>query len=307
MSNSRSHLLGSVVQKAVTVIEQLLDIQRVHILLSHWKIRFGGGIIGILVISAIFGPIVSPYDPTAQALNNRLSPPSLTHPLGTDALGRDVATRLVYGARISLSLAIAVTSFRVVIGTTVGVLAGYVGSYVDTVISWLIDIQLAFPGLILALAIAGILSPGLWSLLLAISVVGWASYARVARSSVLSAKQRPFVQAAKLYGTPRRRIVKRHLLPTVVNPIIVLAALDVGTVVIATASLSFLGLGVQPPTPAWGTMVAAGRSYLRSAWWLIVAPGVAIAATVIGFNLLGDGLQDTLDPDHQTVQERRKT
>lgn len=307
MSSLRPHLSESVVRKLVTAAERLLGTQRLNVLLSHWKVRFGGGIVGVLVVAAILGPVVSPYDPTAQALSERLSPPSLMHPLGTDALGRDVATRLVHGARISLSLAIAVTSVRVVIGTTVGVLAGYVGGPVDAALSRLIDIQLAFPGLVLALAVAGILSPGLWSLLLAVSVVGWASYARVARSSTLSAKQRPFVQAAKLYGTPRRRIVRRHVLPTVVNPIIVLAALDLGTVVITTASLSFLGLGAQPPTPEWGTMVEAGRNHLRSAWWLVAAPGVVIAATIIGFNLLGDGLQDALDPDHRAVQERRET
>ncbi|RJT07419.1 nickel transporter permease [Halococcus sp. IIIV-5B] len=307
MNSLCSHILELALRKPVAAVERLLGVQRTKVLLSHRKVRFGGGIIGVLVVAAILGPVVSPYDPTAQVLNERLSPPSLMHPLGTDTLGRDIATRLVYGARISLSLAVAVTAVRVGIGTTVGVLAGYVGGSVDTVLSRVVDIQLAFPGLVLALAVAGILSPGLWSLLLAVSVVGWASYARVARSSTLSVKQQPFVQAAKLYGTPRRRIVRRHLFPTVVNPIIVLAALDLGMVVITTATLSFLGLGAQPPTAEWGTMVEAGRDHLRAAWWLVATPAIVIAATVIGFNLLGDGLQDVLDSGHQAVGERRET
>lgn len=274
---------------------------------SHTQIRLGGGVICLLTLVAIIGPVVTPYDPTTQALEHRLQSPSVVHPLGTDTLGRDVATRLVYGARISLSLAVVVTAIRVLVGTAIGLLAGYSGGIVDTALMRLVDIQLAFPGLVLALVIAGVLGPSLTNMLIALSVVGWASYARVVRGSVLSVKHRPIVESARLSGTPPRRIIRRHLLPNVVNPVIVLATLNLGTVVLVAAGLSFLGLGAQPPTPEWGTMVTDGRNYLRSAWWLITAPGVAIMLTVIGFNLLGDGLRDVIDPDYLDDSTRRRT
>ncbi|MCU4742459.1 ABC transporter permease [Halobacteria archaeon AArc-m2/3/4] len=263
----------------------------------------GALIVTGLAAVAIVGPVLTPYDPTTQELANRLQSPSLAHPLGTDQLGRDVMTRLVYGARISLGIAIAVTAIRVVIGTTVGLVAGYAGGWVDEALMRLVDVQLAFPGLVLALVVAGILGPSLRNVMLALAVVGWATYARVVRGSVLSVKEREYVHAAKLVGTPPRRIARRHLLPNVINPVIVLATLNLGTVVLATAGLSFIGLGAQPPTPEWGTMLAGGRNYLRSAWWLVNAPGVAIVLTVLGFNLLGDGLRDLLDPRQQSRLE----
>nr|WP_229770497.1 ABC transporter permease [Halorhabdus sp. CBA1104] len=216
------------------------------------KVTLGGAIVAVLGVVAIVGPLVTPYDPAAQALRDRLAAPSLAHPLGTDELGRDVATRLVYGARISLGVAVLVTAIRLVVGTVVGLVAGFAGGLVDAAVMRLVDIQLAFPGLILALVVAGILGPGLTSIVLAISVVGWASYARVVRGSVLSVKHNAYVQSSKLYGTPRWRIAGRHLLPNVMHPVIVLATLDLGTVVISVASLSFLGVGAQPPTAEWG-------------------------------------------------------
>ncbi|WP_238717358.1 nickel transporter permease [Natronorubrum halophilum] len=271
----------------------------------NFRIRLGGWIVCALALVAIVGPLVTPYDPTAQSLGARLQEPSLAHPLGTDALGRDVATRLVYGARISLALALVATLVRLVIGTAIGVVAATGGTLTDTALMRLVDVQLAFPGLVLALVVAGVLGPSLTNVVIALSVVGWATYARLVRGSVLAIKDRPFVQVARLYGTPRRRIVRRHLLPNVASPVIVLATLNLGTVVLAAAGLSFLGLGAQPPTAEWGTMIANGRIYLRSAPWLITAPGVAIAGTVIGFNLLGDGLRDALDPDHLDDRQRR--
>ncbi len=263
----------------------------------------GAIIVGILGFVAIVGPTVVPYDPTAQDLSNRLQPPSLAHPLGTDQLGRDVTTRLVYGTRVSLGIAIAVTTIRVVIGTIVGLVAGYAGGWVDELFMRLVDIQLAFPGLVLALVVAGILGPSLRNVMIALAIVGWTTYARVVRGSVLSRKKRRYVDAARLFGTPRRRLFKRHLLPGVINPVIVIATLNLGTVVLATAGLSFIGLGAQPPTPEWGTMLAGGREYVRSAWWIVNAPGVAIMLTVLGFNLLGDGLRDILDPKQQARVE----
>ncbi|ELZ02509.1 nickel transporter permease [Natrialba asiatica] len=274
---------------------------------TNTAIRLGGGVIWLLVLVALVGPVVSPYDPTTQVLEMRLRGPSLAHPLGTDALGRDVATRLAYGARVSLALALAATLVRLVLGTAVGLLAATGGRLVDVLLMRLVDVQLAFPGLVLALVIAGVLGPSLRNVVIALSIVGWASYARVVRGTVLSIKARPFVQSATLYGTPWHRLVKRHLLPHVVNPVIVLATLNLGTVVLAAAGLSYLGLGAQPPTAEWGSMIADGRNYMRSAPWLVTAPGVAIMATVIGFNLLGDGLRDRLDPDHLNDRQRRRT
>lgn len=249
---------------------------------------------------AIFGPTLSPYDPAAQNLANRLQPPSLAHPLGTDQFGRDVLTRVVYGARISLGIAVTVTAVRVLIGTAVGLVAGYADGWVDEFLMRLVDLQLAFPGLVLALVVAGILGPSLGNVMIALAAVGWATYARVVRGSVLSVKQRRYVDAARLAGAPRRRIVRRHLLPAVVSPVVVIATLNLGTVVVATAGLSFIGLGAQPPTAEWGTMLESGREHLRQAWWVVNAPGGAIAVTVLGFNLLGDGLRDRLDPRQET-------
>lgn len=263
----------------------------------------GASIVSVLGFVAIVGPALTPYDPAAQTLANRLQGPSVAHPLGTDQLGRDVATRIIYGARISLGIAILVTAIRVVIGTVVGLVAGYAGGWVDEFFMRLVDIQLAFPGLVLALVVAGILGPSLQNVMIALAIVGWTTYARVVRGSVLSIKQREYVDAARLVGTPQRRLFTRHLLPGVINPVIVIATLNLGTVVLATAGLSFIGLGAQPPTPEWGTMLAGGREYVRSAWWIVNAPGIAIMLTVLGFNLLGDGLRDLLDPKQQARVE----
>lgn len=273
---------------------------------SNATVWIGGGVTGLLALVAILGPAVSPYDPTAQLLDARLQGPSLTHPLGTDAFGRDIATRIAYGARVSLALAIVATAIRVGIGTTVGLLAATGGRLVDATLMRLVDVQLAFPGLVLALVVAGVLGPSLRNVVIALSVVGWASYARVVRGTVLSIADRPFVRSAELYGTPRRRLVRRHLLPHVVSPVLVLATVNVGTVILAAAGLSYLGLGAQPPTPEWGTMIAEGRNYLRVAPWIVTAPGVAIMLTVIGCNLLGDGLRDALEPDRLENESRRR-
>ncbi|SFS80727.1 nickel transporter permease [Halostagnicola kamekurae] len=274
---------------------------------SNGQVRLGSAIVGTLALVALVGPLVAPYDPTAQVLEARLRGPTLAHPLGTDALGRDVATRIVYGARVSLGLSLVATGVRVVLGTTIGLLAGVSGGIVDAALMRLVDVQLAFPGLILALVIAGTLGPSLPNVVIALSVVGWATYARVVRGAVLGVKEQPFVESARLYGTPVRRIARRHLLPSVVSPVVVLATLNLGTVILAAAGLSFLGLGAQPPTAEWGTMIADGRTYLRSAPWLITAPGVAIALTVIGCNSLGDGLRDALDPNHLEDGKRRRS
>lgn len=263
----------------------------------------GAIIVAGLAFVAIVGPVVVPHDPLAQNLQHRLQPPSSTHPLGTDQLGRDVLARLVHGARYSLGIAVLVTAIRVVIGTVIGLVAGYAGGLVDEALMRLVDIQLAFPGLVLALVVAGILGPSLRNVMLALAVVGWTTYARVVRGNVLSIREREYVAAARLAGMPRRRLFRYHLLPNVINPVLVIATLNLGTVVLAAAGLSFLGLGAQPPTPEWGTMLAGGRNYIQQAWWIVNAPGVAIMLTVLGFNMLGDGVRDALDPHQQTQIE----
>ncbi len=264
----------------------------------------GLGIVAAITVAAVLGPIFAPYEPASQDLANRLQGPSLAHPFGTDQLGRDVFSRVLHGARLSLGIAVVVAAIRLVLGTTIGLVAGYAGGWVDEALMRLVDVQLAFPGLILALVIAGVLGPSLRNVMIALAAVGWASYARIVRGSVLSTREREFVQAAQLMGVSRVRITIRHLLPNVASPVIVLATLNMGTVILGTAGLSFIGLGAQPPTPEWGTMLSAGRYHLRDAWWIANAPGVAIMLTVLGFNLLGDGLRDVLDPKHDPTPEK---
>lgn len=284
--------------------ESLSHSRKVRLFLSNPLNVIGLGIVAILTAAAVFGPVLAPYDPTTQNLPNTLQPPSLAHPFGTDQLGRDIFSRILYGARISLGIALLVTGIRLVLGTIIGLVAGYAGGWIDEALMRLVDIQLAFPGIILALVIAGVLGPSLRNVMIALAVVGWASYARVVRSSVLSTKEQEFVKAAQLMGVSRTQITVRHLLPNVASPVVVLATLNLGTVVLATAGLSFIGLGAQPPTAEWGSMLNSGRHHLRDAWWIANIPGLAIMLTVFGSNLLGDGLRDLLDPKHETSIEK---
>lgn len=256
----------------------------------------GLALVLVIIFSAIFAPVLTPYEYDDQNLDNRLEGPSVEHPLGTDQLGQDMLTRILHGARISLQIGIAVVAISLTIGTIIGVTAGYAGGYVDEALMRFVDIILAFPGLLLALVIAGVLGPSLMNIMIALALVGWTQYARVVRGSVLSVKQQEYVKAGQLMGIGRAKLVVRHILPNVMGPVVVLATLDMAGVVLATAGLSFLGLGAQPPTPEWGTMIAEGRTYLRSAWWIVNIPGLAIMLAVLGFNLLGDGLRDILDP-----------
>lgn len=262
-------------------------------------------IVSTVVFAAVFAPYIAPYSPTEQDLFNRLAAPSLEHPMGTDQYGRDLFSRILYGARISLRIAVIVVSITLTIGTTVGVISGYVGGWVDEALMRIVDILLAFPGILLALVIAGILGPSLTNIMIALAVVGWTQYARVIRGSVLSVKEQEFIKSAQLMGVSKPRLLVRHVLPNVISPVVVLATMDMAYVILGTAGLSFLGLGAQPPTPEWGTMLAAGREYITTAWWLVNVPGVAIMFTVLGFNLLGDGLRDVLDPrDVSNVEDK---
>lgn len=257
-------------------------------------------IVVTIIFAAIFAPFLTPHEPTDQNLHDRLEPPSTENLMGTDQLGQDIFTRILYGARISLRIGVIVVAISLAIGTAVGVTAGYAGGYIDEALMRIVDILLAFPGLLLALVIAGILGPSLTNIMIALAIVGWTRYARVVRGSVLSIKKEEFIRAGQLMGLSRIRLVYRHILPNVMGPVVVLATIDMAGVILATAALSFLGLGAQPPTPEWGTMISEGRHFLRDAWWIVNFPGLAIMFAVLGFNLLGDGLRDVLDPRDDT-------
>ena len=280
-------------------IQAIRSSRRIHQFTQNKLNLIGLILVGLIVVSAVFAPIIAPYGPAEQDLLNRLEGPSIEHPMGTDQLGRDLFSRLLYGARISLGIAVSVVAITLIIGTVVGVIAGYWGGWVDEALMRFVDILLAFPGILLALVIAGILGPSLVNIMIALAVVGWTQYARVIRGSVLSVKEKEFVKASELMGVSRPRIILRHIVPNVVSPVIVLATMDMAYVILGTAGLSFLGLGAQPPTPEWGTMLSAGRNYIQTAWWVVNFPGVAIMITVLGFNLLGDGLRDVLDPKEE--------
>jgi ABC-type dipeptide/oligopeptide/nickel transport system permease subunit len=258
-------------------------------------------IAGLVILVAAFtlalaAPLVAPYDPNLQDVPNRYAPASLEHPLGTDNLGRDELSRLLHGARISLFTAIAIGMGILGIGMAVGLLSGFAGGFIDGLLMRIVDVLLAFPSLLLALAVTGMLGPGLVHLAAAMIAVWWVDYARLARGLVLSVKERPYVESARALGLPSYRVTLRHVLPNIVSPVVVLATLQTGRVLLALAALSFLGLGVSPPTAEWGAMLNEGQNYLARAPQLMVYPGLAITITALGFNLLGDGLRDVLDP-----------
>ncbi|WP_313692458.1 nickel transporter permease [Halorarum halobium] len=244
------------------------------------------------------------YDPRALDATAQLAGPSLAHPFGTDNLGRDVLSRVLYGTLISLQVGVIAVSISVVIGVTFGLVAGYSGGIVDDVIMRIVDVLLAFPGIILAIAVTGILGPSITNVIIALAIQGWVTYTRLIRGEVLSVRERDYVKAAKSIGASNRQIMMGDILPNTIYPVIVQATLGIGGVIIAEAGLSFLGLGPQPPTSSWGMMLATGRSYVQSAWWLSLFPGVAIFITVMGFNLFGDVLRDVLDPRESTSQRR---
>jgi len=253
-------------------------------------------LIAVFAMCALFAPLLAPYDPLVQDLGSRLRPPSPEHWLGTDSLGRDIASRILYGARISLVIGMVVVASAGVFGTFVGLVAGYAGGLVDEALMRLTEVFLAFPALILAMAIAGALGPSLTNAIIAIAAVTWAVYARLTRGQILSLRRREFVEAARAIGASRVRIVWRHLLPNVLAPLMIQASFDLGSSIIAAAGLSFIGFGAQPPTPEWGVMISEGRNYISTQPWLSLFPGLAILLAVGSFNLLGDGLRDAFDP-----------
>ena len=256
----------------------------------------GVGLVALVVLVAVLGTKIAPHSPSRVVLLDRLKPPSVSHPFGTDDLGRDLFSRVLAGARISLEVAAIILSISVAFGTLLGILSGLVGGLVDELIMRLTDLFLAFPALILAAAIAATLGPSLNHTVLALSTVYWPWYTRLVRGQVLALREREFVLAARIVGASTPRIVWHDLLPNVLPLVIVQASLDVGYAILFTSSLSFLGLGAQPPTPEWGAMMTDARAFLRDFWWYATFPGLALAVTVLGFNLLGDGLRDWVDP-----------
>ncbi len=260
----------------------------------------------LVVACALFAPLIAPKSPTDQTLLARLSPPSLTDPtgsgylLGTDRLGRDVLSRIIYGARISVFVAVVGVAISATIGVALGLIAGFVGGIVSTLIMRLTDIVLSIPFLLLAIAVVAVLGPSLLNLVLVLGFTRWIRYTRVTFAQTLSLKEAEFVQASRATGARGVRLLLRHIFPNTLAPVIVVATLELGLMIIFEAALSFLGLGVQPPTPSWGSMLAEGRNYVATAWWLAVFPGLAIMVTVLAINVLGDWARDVLDPRMQT-------
>ncbi|CAN5373714.1 ABC transporter permease [soil metagenome] len=259
-------------------------------------LRVGFFIVGLTLVAAIIGPHLAAHDASSQELARRLEAPSLAHPFGLDELGRDILARILAGARISLLVGLAVVSVSSTVGMLLGSIAGYFGGRIDDVISRVIDVLMAFPGILLAIALVAVLGPSLTNVVIALSVIGWVGYARLVRGQALRTREFEFVQAARALGAGAPRIILHHVLPTAFPSVVVQATLGMAGAIIAEASLSFLGLGVQPPTPSWGTMLDAGRSHLFTAPHLTIFPGLAIALLVLGFNFLGDGLRDRVDP-----------
>jgi peptide/nickel transport system permease protein len=259
----------------------------------------GASIVATAAVAAVVGPFLTPYDPTSQELALRLDGPSGSHVFGLDELGRDILARVLAGARISFLVGLTVVSVSALAGTMLGAIAAYFGGVVDDLVSRIIDVLLAFPGLLLAIALVAVLGPSLGNVLFALTIIGWVGYARLVRGQVLRAREFEYVQAARALGAGAGRVLWRHLIPTALPAVVVQATLGMAGAIISEAALSFLGLGVQPPTPSWGTMLNGGRAHLLDAPHLTLFPGLAIALLVLGFNFVGDGLRDLADPKAQ--------
>ncbi len=257
-------------------------------------------IISVLVFLAIFGPYISPYDPFEINVNEILMPPSLKHPLGTDLLGRDVLSRMIYATRISLEVSLVAVGISVGIGVFLGSIAGYFGGIVDQIICRFIDIMLCFPTIFLILAVIAYLEPSILTIMIVIGATSWMGVARLVRAEIMSLKERDFVLIAKVYGAGTLRIIFKHLLPNALPPILVSASLGLGQAILIESALSFLGIGVQPPIPSWGNILIEGKETMEVAWWLSVFPGLAILITVLAFTLLGESLQEILNPKRET-------
>ncbi|MGQ0571164.1 MAG: ABC transporter permease [Armatimonadota bacterium] len=257
---------------------------------------FGLIVVGLVAAAAAFAPVLAPYGPVAGELAQSLQPPSQDHWLGTDQLGRDLFTRILYGARVSLAIGLVTVGISGAIGLILGVVSGYVGGLTDIILMRLVDVQLSFPFILLALTVNAILGIGLQNIILTLIITGWVVYARLVRGEVLALKTLDYIEAARALGTPEWRIIGRHLLPNLWTPVIILSSLQVAQFIVAEAAISFLGFGVQPPMASWGNMLNEGKTYIYNAWWMTTFPGLALVMTALGVNLVGDWLRDTLDP-----------
>ncbi|MBN2219575.1 MAG: ABC transporter permease [Kosmotogaceae bacterium] len=285
-------------EKTVKVSKPFMDDLK-HTVFLWRKSRLtmiGSAIILIFLLMAAFAPLIAPYDPVHQDLQIKLQAPSWQHLFGTDQFGRDIFSRVIIGSRIALWIIFLVSVISGSIGIIVGVTAGYFGGIVDEVLMRITDMFLAFPSLVLAMAFAAMLGPNLTNTIIAISVVTWTTYARLSRAEAIKVKSQPYIEAIRAAGGGNLRIMFLHVLPMCISPVLVQLTLRMGTIILTAASLGFLGLGVQPPTPEWGAMVSDGRNYLIDQWWISTFPGIFIAFVVLGFNLLGDGIRDMLDP-----------
>ena len=274
-------------------------------LVSHPLGLFGAVIVLLLIFVAIFGATIAPYDPNAIDFSNRFSPPTINHFFGTDDFGRDIFSRALYGARISLLVGVIAVGIAATLGTTLGLLAGYTNRVADEVIMRAIDVLFAFPAILLAIAVLAILGKGVENAMIAIGLVYTPIFARIARSAVLSVKNEEFVKAARSLGSSDFNIIRWHILPNSIAPLIVETSLSLAFAILAEAALSFFGLGTQPPDPSWGRMLKEGQDYFRQSAWMAIFPGLAIMLSVMGFNFLGDGLRDALDPKMKQVLEKR--
>jgi len=290
--------------------------KRLHPILKEWGLTayvlrhsalavVGSFIVFSFVFIAIFGSQLAPYNPTQTAIQVRFTPPSASHPFGTDKMGRDVLSRMLAGAQHSIKAGAIVLAIAVPVGIILGGIAGLFGGWVDEVIMRITDIFLAFPSLVLAMSFSAALGPSLFNAMIALSIVWWPMYARLVRGQALAVRETSYVEAARSRGASNRHIMFRHILPNCLSPILVTLTMDMGWVITAAAALSFLGFGAQPPMPEWGRMVSDGRIYMLSAWWVSVFPGVGIVMVVLGFNLLGDGIRDALDPKLRRLTEVR--
>lgn len=253
----------------------------------------------LIVLTAVFAPVIAPRDPIYAVMNDSLKAPCAEYICGADKLGRDVLSRVIFGTRSSLTMTLSLVAVVFVVGTSLGVISGFFGGAVDEIIMRISDMMISFPGLVLAIAIAGLLGPNMVNAVLAIAVVSWTKYARLSRSLVIKVKNSVFIEAAVLSGTKTHNIILRHILPNIISTMIITAASDIGTMMLELASLSFLGFGAQAPTPEWGLMLNEGRAYISKAPWLMIYPGIAIVIVVVVFNMLGDSIRDILDPKHE--------
>lgn len=256
----------------------------------------GLAIVALIVLSAILAPVIAPHNPLQHDYDELLLSPSFEHLMGTDDLGRDIFSRVIYGTRYALLIGVAVVVLELLVGASLGFIAGYFGGTLETVIMRGVDTVLAIPTLILAIAIAGAFGGGLWVMIIAIAVAGWGEFTRLVRAQVLSLKELTYIEAARAIGTGQARIIFNHIVPNSMGPVLVYTTLYMPTAILWSAALSFLGLGAQPPTPEWGAIIADGRAFISYAWWIATFPGLAIMVTTLGFNFVGDGLRDALDP-----------